>query len=206
MKSWKSLLQFFLGIGLAAAAGGAVWMLRPRPEIPPGWQIVRPPTDVMALALYQDALWSGGKDGVVRIDPVSGSLLETVEVEGKGFRFVTSLLAPHDGTLWVGPTAVPAASTAALAHADHRGRLALRPRAGTGRRGRWQSLDRDRRRIGMSSGRALHAPHPTRRVGKQYRLGALRGQSGHAVGRQWPHPRGRPLRLGRHHLAHLHAL
>ncbi|MDP2989700.1 MAG: two-component regulator propeller domain-containing protein [Kiritimatiellota bacterium] len=102
MKTWKVILQFLLGIALVGAVGALVWSLLPRPKTPPGWQIIRPPTDVMALTLYQQAIWSGGRDGVVRIDPVSGSLLETVQAHGKGFRFVTSLLATHDGAIWIG--------------------------------------------------------------------------------------------------------
>jgi ligand-binding sensor domain-containing protein len=102
VNKWKAALQFLLGIALVGAMGLLVYKLLPRPKTPPGWQIIRPPTDVMALTLYQQAIWSGGRDGVVRIDPASGSLLGTVKNRGANFRYVTSLLVTRDGAVWIG--------------------------------------------------------------------------------------------------------
>lgn len=99
---WKAAAQFALGVLVIAAISALAWSLRPRLEPPPGWQHIRTSGDVMALAYYQDAVWAGGRNGVVRMDPESGALLETVQIEKQGFRFVTSLLVTREATLWVG--------------------------------------------------------------------------------------------------------
>ncbi len=99
---WKSVVQFLSGIVLIAGISGAVWMFRPRTVTPEHWQIIRPPVDVAALAWYDGVIWAGGKDGVARIDPASGEVLEDVRIEGRPLRFVSALLVTRDGDLWVG--------------------------------------------------------------------------------------------------------
>ena len=37
-------------------------------EMPDGWTIIRPPHDVMALAIQGDTIWAGGKEGVIGLD------------------------------------------------------------------------------------------------------------------------------------------
>lgn len=102
MKRLAPLFQFLVGIGVVAAVGMLTWQLLPQPKIPDGWQIIRPPRDVMAMTLYGGSLWSGGVDGVMRIDPVSGQMLETIHANGRAFRSVSSFAVAPDGNLWVG--------------------------------------------------------------------------------------------------------
>lgn len=99
---WKPIAQFLSGVLLIAGISGIIWVLVPRPKAPEAWQIIRPPIDVAALALYDGAIWAGGRDGVVRIDPVSGALLEDVRIEGNALRFVYALLVTREGDLWIG--------------------------------------------------------------------------------------------------------
>jgi ligand-binding sensor domain-containing protein len=101
LKSW---LQFLLGMGVIALAGLAVFILRPKANLPPGWMTVIPPNDVMALVEYQGSIWSGGKDGLYQLDRSSGELLAKVEVDdGPDFRFTYALLVGKQGhDLWVG--------------------------------------------------------------------------------------------------------
>lgn len=99
---WQPVVQFLSGVLLIAGMSGVVWFLLPRPVAPEDWQIIRPPVDVAALAWYDGAVWAGGRDGVVRIDPASGALLEDVRIEGNALRFVYALLVTREGDLWVG--------------------------------------------------------------------------------------------------------
>jgi len=100
----KSLLQFLLGMGIIALAGFLVFILRPKSNPPDDWKTAIPPNDVMALVEFQGAIWSGGKDGLYRIDPDNGDVLEQVEVEnGPNFRFTRALLVDQGRRdLWVG--------------------------------------------------------------------------------------------------------
>ncbi len=99
---WKSALQFAVGIGLIVAIGIIAFLLWPRPGVPTGWLTVRPPQDVMALVEYEDAVWAGGRDGLVVIDRATGELLQQVEFE-EALDFVSSIvLDPSGESLWVG--------------------------------------------------------------------------------------------------------
>lgn len=101
LKSW---LQFIVGMAIIALLGFSFLRLRSRPDLRSGWLAIVPPNDVMALVEYQGAVWSGGKDGLYRLDLASGKLLEQIVVEeGPDFRFTKALLVSEDGTgLWVG--------------------------------------------------------------------------------------------------------
>jgi ligand-binding sensor domain-containing protein len=67
----------------------------------PGWSILRPPSDVYALAIDHDSLWAGGKDGVMQLDLRTGMVIETLKCDEK-LEYVRALLADEDGTLWIG--------------------------------------------------------------------------------------------------------
>lgn len=98
---WKFALQFGIGLGVIAVVGIIAFFLWPRPEVPSGWQTIRPPNDVMAMVEYEDAIWAGGRDGLMLIDRETGELIREVELDGD-FKFVTALiLDPTGDTLWV---------------------------------------------------------------------------------------------------------
>lgn len=99
---WLAVVQFAMGAGLVVGLGLLVLALWPRRAPPPGWTVVRPPEDVMALAYYQDALWSGGRDGlcVIHLDTLE---VESVRVPGAPRGLVYALLVdPEKQVLWVG--------------------------------------------------------------------------------------------------------
>jgi ligand-binding sensor domain-containing protein len=76
--------------------------LWPKPAPPPGWKIIHPPQDVMALSFYRNAIWSGGRDGLYRLDPRSGDILEKIDAPIK-FSGVTCLeIDTADDVLWIG--------------------------------------------------------------------------------------------------------
>lgn len=98
---WSTPFQFVAGFGLVLAVAWLALYFWPKPVLSPGWQVIRPPQDVMALALYGNELWSGGRDGLYRIDLQSGVVLEKVR-QPMAFSGVTALEATPDGALWVG--------------------------------------------------------------------------------------------------------
>jgi ligand-binding sensor domain-containing protein len=99
---WKSTLQFVLGIVLIAVIGIIAYLVWPRPELPAGWQIIRPSQDVMALVVYEDNIWAGGRDGLVVIDRKSGEVIREVELEGPLDLVSSIALDPSGDGLWVG--------------------------------------------------------------------------------------------------------
>ncbi len=75
----------------------------PTPSDPPlpGWQTIRPPHEVAALAVQGDVVWAGGMEGVARIDRRSGALLDPLPCEPP-LTQVRALLVATDSTLWIG--------------------------------------------------------------------------------------------------------
>ena len=99
---WLPVLQFLGGFGMVSLIGWLGMRFWPMPEPPPGWKIMRPPQDVMALVFFQNAIWSGGRDGLYRLDPQSGDILEKIEAP-INFSGITSLETDPQGTvLWIG--------------------------------------------------------------------------------------------------------
>jgi ligand-binding sensor domain-containing protein len=99
---WVPILQFLGGFGMVSLIGWLGLRLWPKPDPPPGWKVIRPPQDVMALAFYRDAIWSGGRDGLYRLDPQSGDILEKIDVP-LNFSGITALETdPAGRVLWIG--------------------------------------------------------------------------------------------------------
>jgi ligand-binding sensor domain-containing protein len=97
-----STVQFFAGLAIVALIGFAAFNFWPRADPPPGWQTIRPPYDVMALAEFNGHIWAGGRDGLLAIDRQTGRPLEKISDE-LDFKYVTALLVTNaGGTLWVG--------------------------------------------------------------------------------------------------------
>ena len=70
-------------------------------EMPDGWKIIRPPHDVMALAIQGDTIWAGGKEGVIGLDRNSGLVI--TELTGvPPMTYVRALLVDRQGALWIG--------------------------------------------------------------------------------------------------------
>ena len=69
-------------------------------ELPPGWQLFRPPHDVQALVLQADRLWAGGVEGLFHLDRLTGEILPLLE-DTPAFGVVQALLVEGQ-TLWVG--------------------------------------------------------------------------------------------------------
>jgi ligand-binding sensor domain-containing protein len=97
----KPAVQFLAGFGGIVLIGFLILQLIPKAKERAGWQTIRPPQDVMALALYQDHLWSGGRDGLIAVDLQTGNNLPDVVPENK-FKGITALLVTtKNRTLWV---------------------------------------------------------------------------------------------------------
>lgn len=76
-------------------------MKQPGTEIPTGWQIIRPPHEVSAVALQGDVIWAGGIDGVVGIERKSGKIIKTLDCF-PSITYVKALLVDRSDELWVG--------------------------------------------------------------------------------------------------------
>ena len=68
---------------------------------PPGWQIIRPPQEVSTLIIENDTVWTGGKDGVVVIDRLTGTQIGT-PAPAPSFGYVRQIFRDRDGWVWVG--------------------------------------------------------------------------------------------------------
>lgn len=94
---------WWLAAGLVVAAFGAnlAWYSTAKKPCPPGWTVIQPPGDVEALAVQGEFIWSGGKEGVVKIDRRSGRVVQKLETEPP-LIYVRALLVDEAGTLWIG--------------------------------------------------------------------------------------------------------
>jgi len=74
---------------------------RSSPSSPrPGWQVIRPPDDVSALALQGQIIWAGGKDSVVAIDTRELAIIKTLNCDPP-LRFVRDLVVDDQSWLWI---------------------------------------------------------------------------------------------------------
>ena len=67
---------------------------------PAGWQIIRPPGEVYTIHIENDTVWTGGKDGVILIDRITG---RNVPLPGSPppVSYVRSIIRDQWGTIWV---------------------------------------------------------------------------------------------------------
>lgn len=68
---------------------------------PEGWQIIRPPQEVSTLIIVNDTVWTGGKDGVILINRITGAGTGTPP-NAPSFGYVRQILRDRDGWIWVG--------------------------------------------------------------------------------------------------------
>jgi ligand-binding sensor domain-containing protein len=68
---------------------------------PPGWQIIRPPQEVSTLVIENGTVWTGGKDGVVVIERLTGKQIDT-PASAPSFGYVRQIFRDRDGWIWVG--------------------------------------------------------------------------------------------------------
>jgi ligand-binding sensor domain-containing protein len=69
-------------------------------HVPPGWMIIRPPGEVTCLLPDGDQIWAGGRDGINRVDRLTGKLLPPLDDEPR-FEFVHSILKSTTGAVWI---------------------------------------------------------------------------------------------------------
>lgn len=70
-------------------------------ELPPGWQVIRPPETVLSIALQDDIIWAGCKDGVYKIDRINGTIVEKLKID-RSLTYVKALLVDRNGNLVIG--------------------------------------------------------------------------------------------------------
>ena len=106
-RGWPFMKRTLLG--LAQAASGVLvvlvltWIATPTPKPPEGWSLIRPPHEVHTLALQNELIWAGGKEGLFAVNRTTGSLVHTT-LQSRDLRDVRALLVEND-TLWIACTA-----------------------------------------------------------------------------------------------------
>lgn len=95
--------SILLVVVLVAAAG--IWFQKTRTDQLrlSGFQVIRPPHEVHALAIQGDTLWAGGQDGVVGIRLSRGEVYTTLSCD-QSLDTTRALLVADDGSLWIGHT------------------------------------------------------------------------------------------------------
>ena len=73
----------------------------PTPAARPGWQVIRPPQDIFALAEQGNTLWAGGVEGVYQLDRRTGTLVQQIPFDPP-LEYVRALLVDAGGRLWIG--------------------------------------------------------------------------------------------------------
>jgi ligand-binding sensor domain-containing protein len=73
------------------------WVLA---TLPPGWQIIRPPNEVCALALDNQRVWAGGRDGLFCFEQKSSKRVD-LPPDAPGMSYVSALLRDTKDRLWI---------------------------------------------------------------------------------------------------------
>ncbi len=68
---------------------------------PAGFQIIRPPNEVSTLLIENNTVWTGGKDGVILIDRITGKTQEFTD-PAPSWGYVRSIIKDRSGSIWVG--------------------------------------------------------------------------------------------------------
>ncbi len=104
-RKWLLAVTAVFLFGVVSAAGYAVSRGPEVRESPEGWQVIRPPREVSALAEWRGFVWAGGADGLYAIDTAGGEPTPgtVASLEGAAhLRYISSLLVDRQGRLWVG--------------------------------------------------------------------------------------------------------
>ena len=99
---WLPIVIFFLVMAVVVMIDkSAQKKAKESPSLPAGWQTIRPPNEVSAMAIQGDIVWTGGKDGVFGLDRASGKLIKEIKNDPP-FEYVRSVLVDRNGLLWIG--------------------------------------------------------------------------------------------------------
>jgi ligand-binding sensor domain-containing protein len=105
IQRWWLIVSVVVVFSAVSLAGYAASRGSGPEDLPEGWQIIRPPREVSALAEWAGLIWAGGSDGLLALDPATGEPVPeaVASLEGAAsLRYVSSLLVDREGRLWVG--------------------------------------------------------------------------------------------------------
>lgn len=103
LKKYIPLILFFILI-LFFSVGGIITELnssKNKENIKSDWQTIRPPHEVSKMIIYKDYLYSGGQDGVYKIDLSDGKVIEKLSPAEK-IEYVRTMAIDSKGILWIG--------------------------------------------------------------------------------------------------------
>lgn len=103
-RGWPFIRKTIKNVAQMMAGVLAIFLLSkattPRPQQPPGWLLISPPHEASVLAMQNEVLWAGGREGLFAIDRKTAKLLDT-PLRSHDLRGVTALLCEGD-VLWIG--------------------------------------------------------------------------------------------------------
>jgi ligand-binding sensor domain-containing protein len=88
---------FMIGLVVVFALLHTDWVLA---TLPPGWQIIRPPYEVCALALDGERVWAGGRDGLFCFNRKNGQR-RALSADAPRMSYVSALLRDTKEHLWI---------------------------------------------------------------------------------------------------------
>lgn len=97
------IMQIIVGVLVVTALGWAArtWQTRMVVKhLPPGWRILRPPSEACTLIAMDDMVWCGGKDGLTRLQRISGAISSPQDA-APSFPYVRALLRDRLGRIWL---------------------------------------------------------------------------------------------------------
>jgi len=95
----------FLSIGILVIAT-IIFMLQAAlgyvqvKSTPPGWEIIRPPSEVSTLLIDNDTVWTGGKEGIVLISRTNRSRIPLPE-DAPPTSYVRQIFRDRNGSIWI---------------------------------------------------------------------------------------------------------
>ena len=101
MKWIKGSLFVAAAFLLVSVGGGILTKMQPEKELPEGWTLIRPPGETYAMLIDGNDVWTGGQEGVYRIDRLEHTLIEKLSLP-REVDYVKALNIDQEGALWIG--------------------------------------------------------------------------------------------------------
>ena len=99
-RSWVILGA--IAFTIIVITGSLIYLSQPEKyPLPSGWETIRPPYAILALAEQSDVIWAGGADGVFAIDRYTGKLISSVSAKLLKIKYVRDLCIDWQGALWI---------------------------------------------------------------------------------------------------------
>ena len=89
------------GYAAVSLGGWLLTSLQPDEELPAGWTLIRPPGEVYAMVIDGDYVWTGGHEGLFKVDRIGKTLIEQVELP-REVDYVNAIYIDERDRVWIG--------------------------------------------------------------------------------------------------------